>query len=125
MAKITVFYDFHEEGIKPFTMVIKFKQGEMDWSKSRLRIPLEAPFKRHMSEDFVDGIVSAMVLLDDLTVNPDEPNSFGVYLPYVKERYKNVELPLEEIEQFVIRFCDIEEVMQMDLRSFYEWRQKE
>jgi len=121
MAKIVVYYDFHDETIKPFTIVIKFKQGELDWNKNSITVPLEAPFNRFMSEDFSDAVLSASVLLDDLTVNPDKPNQFSIHIPTIKQRYAESTSDLWEIEQLVIRMTDLEEVLQMDPRKYYDW----
>jgi hypothetical protein len=70
MAKISVLYEFHDESIKPFSMLIKFKPGEIDWGKTTLNIPLSTPFIRFMSTDFSDDMLSATVILEDITVTP-------------------------------------------------------
>lgn len=123
MGVIKVFYDYHDDGIKPFKMVIKFRPGQIQWEKNKLIVPLTAPFQRQMSDQFSDGVLSASILLDDLIVDPEKPNTFGIYLPYIKERYKDYGPVLEDIEQFIIQMSDIEEVMQMDTRKYYDWRE--
>lgn len=120
MAKLRVFYDFHDEGIKPFTMVIRFKSGEVQWEKPAFYIPLSAPFQRHMSDEYND-ITGYTVLLEDLIVNFEKPNTFGVSLPLIKKRCGIEDITNDEPVHFMIRICDIEEVMQMDIRDFYDW----
>lgn len=121
MAKLKVFYDFHDESIKPFTMVIRFKPGEVQWEKQSFYLSLSAPFQQHMSDEFHD-VTGYSVLLEDLTVNIEKPNTFGVSLSAIKKRYGIVESTNDEPVHFMIRMCDIEEVLQMDIQDYYEWR---
>ena len=73
MAKLTVFYDFHEERIQPFLMALRFRPQELDWNKTSMYIPLTAPFQQLKMEEIPDLEAGITVLLDDLIVNPATP----------------------------------------------------
>lgn len=118
--KISVYYEFHDEDIKPFMLLIKFKPGALQWDKSFLYVHLDTPFLRFMADEFADGILSATILLEDLTVSPLKPGQFGIHLPPVRVRCAGY--GLENIEQLLVRMCDIEDVLQMDSNNYYEWR---
>jgi hypothetical protein len=121
MAKISVLYDFHEDGIKPYTMIIRFKQGEDMWKKPYLYIPLQAPFHRFMATDFADGVQSVAIILEMLTVNPEKPNMFGIDVWSLRSLIDLPDTNYTEIEQFIIRICDIEDVLQMEVQRNYAW----
>lgn len=119
MAKLAVIYDFHEDGIKPFSMVVRFAAGELDWNRMVFYIPLEAPFERLMADELEDsGIPGITVLLEDLVVNPRHPRTVGISISSIAVRHKDSLLSLADEVQLVIRMCDIEEVLNMDIREF-------
>jgi hypothetical protein len=122
MAKLTVFYDFHEERILPFLMALRFRPQELDWSKTSMYVPLTAPFQQLKMEEIPDLEAGITVLLDDLVVNPRHPQCIGISLSRIQQRH--IALPtdtLQSIQQLWIRMSDIEEVLQMDTRSLYPW----
>jgi hypothetical protein len=122
MAKIKVFYDYHDEGLKPFTMVVSFKARELKWNEQACYIQLDAPFQKQNTEDFSDDVLGCAVWLEDLMINVDKPNTFGVNLMQIRRRL-NIEDEANEDEfNFMIRMVDIEEVLQTDIKSFYNWR---
>lgn len=118
--KIKVFYDFHDDAIKPMIMVIRFRRGEIQWDKSMMTVRLDAPFRRQTLDEYDDGIVGLSVHIEDLAVNLEMPGCFRVDLASLRARCTPNEL--DEIEQFVIRMADIEEVLQMDARQYFDWR---
>lgn len=122
MAKLTVFYDFHEERIQPILMALRFRQHELNWNKTSLYVPLSAPFQQLKMEEILDLEAGITVLLDDLVINPGHPQCIGVSLSRIKQRH--MALPtdaLQSIQQLWIRMNDIEEVLQMNTRSLYPW----
>jgi len=119
IAKLSVFYDFHEEGLRPQTLFVRFADGELDWSKSMLYIPVQAPFQRLESEDIEELEMGVGVELDDLTVNRRFPQRFGINLQALAARHADREIPLERIRQLVVRICDIEETLQTEPNSLY------
>lgn len=54
MAKLTIFYDFHEERIQPFLMSLRFRPIELDFSKTSLYVPIRAPFQQLRMEEIPD-----------------------------------------------------------------------
>lgn len=122
MAKLTVFYDFHEECIQPFLMSLRFRPHELDWSKASMYVPLTAPFQQLKMEEIPDLEAGITVLLDDLVINQRHPQCIGISLSRIQQRHMS--LPpdsLQSIQQLWIRTSDIEEVLQMDIRSLYSW----
>ncbi|OCT11005.1 hypothetical protein A8709_04695 [Paenibacillus pectinilyticus] len=122
--KLAVFYDFHEEGIHPFLMALRFRPHELDFSKSTLYIPIHAPFQQLQSTEILDTEAGITVLLEDLIINPAHPASIGISLSHIKQRHIQLRHDLPTIQQLWIRMTDIEEVLQMDIRSFYSWVSK-
>lgn len=121
MARLAVIYDFHDDGLKPFTLVLHFDAGEPDWSTPIHYIPLDAPFKRLMADELEDMGIAVSVLLEDITRSPLHPQSFGIDLKSMERRHKGLHLPLYEVERFIIRLCDVEEVLQSELREHYKY----
>ncbi|KQX52003.1 MULTISPECIES: hypothetical protein [unclassified Paenibacillus] len=121
MAKLTVFYDFHEERIQPFLMALRFRPNELDWNKTSMYVPLGAPFQQLKMEEIPDLEAGITVLLDDLVINPGHPQCIGVSLSRIKLRHITLLNDLQYIQQLWIRMSDIEEVLQMDTRSLYPW----
>jgi hypothetical protein len=120
VAKLQVIYDFHDDGIKPYTLIIRFYPGELDASKSFMYVPLTAPFQRLMQEELEDsGVIGVSVLLEDLTVNVEKPQCFGIDIRSIKLRLHDAALTLQDAEQFIVRLCDIEEVLQMEVHRYY------
>lgn len=121
MAKLTVFYDFHEERIQPFLMALRFRPNELDFGKASLYVPIRAPFQQLRMEEIPDLEAGITVLLEDLIVNPAHPECIGISLSRIKQRHIKLIQDLPNIQQLWIRMCDIEEVLQMDIRTFYVW----
>ncbi|MBD0379725.1 hypothetical protein [Paenibacillus sedimenti] len=121
MAKLTILYDFHEEGLRPFVMSIRFGPGELDWSKSVLYVPLSAPFQKLQAEEIDETEAGISVLLEDLTVNPQRPHCFGISLNTIKHRHTALASNIKCIGQLWVRMNDIEDIMQMDMRAFFSW----
>ncbi|MDQ0890851.1 hypothetical protein QFZ81_005939 [Paenibacillus sp. V4I9] len=125
MAKLTVFYDFHEERIQPFLMSLHFRPHELDWNKTSMYVPLDAPFQKLKMEEIPDLEAGITVLLDDLVVNLGHPQCIGISISRIQQRH--LALPtdiLQSIQQLWIRMSDIEEVLHMNIRSLYPWSSK-
>jgi hypothetical protein len=102
-------------------MALRFRPNELDFSKSTLYIPINAPFQQLQSEEILELEAGITVLLEDLIVNPARPGSFGISLSRIKQRHSHLLGDLPSIQQLWIRMTDIEEVLQMEIRSFYSW----
>ncbi|WP_240414977.1 hypothetical protein [Paenibacillus periandrae] len=65
------------------------------------------------------------IIQTDLIKSFERPDHFGIYLPFVLERIEqNIRYPhfdSYEIEQFILEINDLEEVLQMNIKQFYEW----
>lgn len=120
MARLSVYYDFYEDAMKPIILLASFRLGELDWNKKTIYLPMIAPFKAHMMNE-MNLTSAASILLEDLTKHPEHNDRFGILLPTVKERYEQI-IDLSRIEQFVIRLTDIEEVLQCNANEFYGWK---
>ena len=127
MAKLSVYYDYYNDQLSPQWMIINFGKGNMDWSKQRVYIPVRAPFKRKMSEEFVDDQLSISIASTELIMNKEKEDCFGIHIPTVYKRLnqirdESIPFRMDEIEQFVIQVGDIEEIMAMDRNELYAWR---
>ncbi|MNQ98131.1 hypothetical protein D3C85_1138050 [compost metagenome] len=105
-------------------MALRFRPNELDWSKTTLYIPISAPFQQLHSEEIPELEAGITVLLEDLVVNPAKPASIGISLSRIKERHDHILDDLTIIQQLWIRMTDIEEVLQMEIRSLYSWSSK-
>lgn len=119
MARIGVIYDFHDEGLKPFHLLIHISAGELDGNKPIMYIPLQAPFEQMSAEDLEETGLGVSVLLSDITASFLHPHCFGIDMQSIRQRHKHMQLSIQEIERFVVRICDIEEVLQSDMREYY------
>jgi len=119
--KVAVTYDYYDDGIKPYTMVVILKPGELDWALDKLYIPLETPFTCH-SQLFNDDEPGISVFLSELVINPERPDCFGIYLPSVKLRIQQTNIQTNDIQHFIVQMADIEEVLHMGLKQYYDWR---
>ncbi|MGG1554567.1 hypothetical protein [Paenibacillus ferrarius] len=130
MAKISVYYSEHSEDFHPVPdkLNIFFGLGRISWYKQYLYIPLEAPFYPKTAEDYLDDSMGVSIHYEDLTRHPERPNHFGIDIHSVVRRLEKlkyqegVNFEYNDIEQFIIQVADIEEIMQMDVKPFYEWR---
>ncbi|NEW07116.1 hypothetical protein GK047_14000 [Paenibacillus sp. SYP-B3998] len=121
MAKLTILYDYHDDQLQPFLMSILFLPKELDWSKSTLYVPLQAPFQKLLAEEIDEEEAGISVLLDDLLINPRHPRRFGISLSTIKLRHAALSCQIQQINQLWMRMCDIEDVLQMDTRFMYRW----
>lgn len=121
MAKLTVFYDYHEEGIVPILLSLRFRPNELDFSKNSLYVPLGAPFQQLNMEEVNELDVGITVLMEDLIVNPERPHAIGISFSSLKIRHAAYLEGLFDIQQLWLRMNDIEEVLQMDVRTLYPW----
>ncbi|KRE97116.1 hypothetical protein ASG89_30135 [Paenibacillus sp. Soil766] len=105
-------------------MSLRFRPNELDFSKSTLYIPIHAPFQQLHFEEILDLEAGISVLLEDLIVNPSRPAAFGISLSRIKQRHTLLLDEHPSIQQLWIRMTDIEEVLQMEIRSYYSWSSK-
>jgi hypothetical protein len=128
-AKLSVYFDYIEAELVPVWMILKFKQGGIDWTQDYIYVPVNLPFHRYMSEDFDDHIISLSIASTELVVSPERPNHFGIHIPTVKTKINKLrgekfapQFILDDIQQLVIQIYDVEEVLQMNILSAFAWR---
>lgn len=128
-AKLSVYFDYIEAELVPVLMILKFKSGSIDWTRECFYIPVNSPFHRYMAEDFDDHVISLSIAQTELVVSPERPHHFGIHLPAVKKRINKLrgekyapQFLMDDIQQLVIQICDIEEVLQMNVMSVFEFR---
>lgn len=128
MAKITVYYEeqFETGGLAPIWMIVRHGRDKINWEANQFFIRLEAPFHSKMREEFSDDEMSFTVTIEDLMIDITRPNGFLVNMKSILRRIHALKASGQdfnhfEIDQFIIQIADIEEVMQMDVRPFYEW----
>lgn len=124
MAKIAVYYDQYDADtqLHPCWMVIRFRAGAFDWERNAFYAPVECPFQRHRAEDFQTDEMAVSVELADLLVHPEKAGYFGMNIPRIKHRIKTLGADPDDVRLFIIQICDIEDVLQMDVSDFFDWR---
>ncbi|WP_442601751.1 hypothetical protein [Paenibacillus sp. KN14-4R] len=110
MPTCALYGDFHEDRIVPFLLGVQFQPNEIDWNMPYLYIPLQGSFDIHSMNEMNEDIFSLSLLLSDLTTHFEKPNQIGIDLNHIQARYKNI-ASLDDVTQWVIRLCDIEEVL--------------
>lgn len=128
MPDITVYYDHFEDRLAPVWMLVRLTKGFLNGKEKYLPISIETPFNRHLAEDFHSDLMSMSLQMEDLTLHPEHPGEFRIYLPSLNERIQNEkrrafeDFNEHDIEQLIIQMADIEEVLQTDIRQHYDWR---
>lgn len=140
MPTVWVYYeeDPVESHLVPQKLNIYFGAGVIKWDESYFYQLLEAPFQRMTPADWYDeDVMSVTISQGELLRNPDKPGHFGIHLPSLKQRLEqelvrdlknlglqadHVNIGYEVIQQFIINLADLEEIMQMDVRPYYDWR---
>ncbi|MET3508424.1 hypothetical protein [Halalkalibacter oceani] len=81
-----------------------------------------APFERFWPEDFHDSMAVITVTQAALVRDPFHEKDFSIHIPRVVEDLAsnggNME-SLHNAEYFLVRFDDLEELLQMNVRRFY------
>ncbi|MGO4181851.1 hypothetical protein AB4Z17_11765 [Paenibacillus sp. TAF43_2] len=128
-AKLSVYFDYIEAELVPIWMILKFKQGGIDWSQDYIYVPVNLPFHRFMSEDFDDHIISLSITSTELVVSPERPTYVGIHLPTVKERINKLrgeklapQFLMDDIVQLLILVSDLEEILNMNYLSIFTWK---
>jgi hypothetical protein len=127
MAKLSVYYVEHEDGLAPRFLCVWFGKEMINWKKTHVYIPINTPFKRKLSEEFDLEVLSLSIASTELLLNPERPGQFGIHIPTVQKRLNklrsdSMSFIQSDIEQFIIQICDIEEILQMEVRGFYKWK---
>lgn len=131
-TRIGVYYE-ESQGLDdiclvPMKLIVRFPRGKMRWDRSTVYLPICAPFDRIHTADFHDDILSIVIEFGDLLMNLDKPRHFGISIPHIIERMDKMktrdkfDFDYNDIEQFIIQMDDLEELLRMDVRPFYEWR---
>lgn len=132
---------YYEEDVEsgqllPQRMNIYFGPGVIRWDKSYYYQQLTAPFQRRTPADWYDeDVLSLTISAGELVRREDRPGYFGIHIPSLAARIEKQRrearrdfdqfgdvFNYEDVAQFIITIADLEEIMQMEVRSFYEWR---
>ena len=115
--KFKVYYDDVDGVLHPVWALL-----ESNFEDDFVYYSLNAPFERFFPEDFYDDMQSITVTQGDLVRCPVENFSFGISIPMLK-RYlqKNHQDPnlVYDVEFFIVRFDDLEELMQFNVRGIF------
>lgn len=115
MAKISVYYDYHESELLPKWKVISFKRNEIDWSKNFIYIPVEAPFQRKEIDDIQTDEMSVTIEMKDLILNAYKQNAYGINLKNIAIRLDEHGVDPNDVSNFVLLVGDIEELLEVKL----------
>jgi hypothetical protein len=125
---LKVYYDQFEDGLAPVWMLLPI--NTLEWQLERFYVSLSTPFEQFTTDDFDTNQLYVSVHIEDLIRNWKERESIGISLSSILQRFKtqksnneiDEEYVISDIEHMVVRMSDIEEVLQMNIRSYYDWR---
>lgn len=112
LPKQSLYYEFVDDRLVPYWYVITFEPSQIPWEDSTCFFQLIAPFEHFERDEFDENIISMAIHIDDLIINKEKKNMFGLNLERIKNRLSN-ELLLDPyvVRQFIIPMPDIEEVL--------------
>ncbi|WP_100406636.1 hypothetical protein [Bacillus solitudinis] len=114
---LSVYYDEIDGGFYPQWMLLPADTGEEYANYS-----IEAPFERFWPEDFHDSMTVVTVTQASLVRDPFNEKNFSVHIPSVVDDLTKNGGNMEHIndsQYFLVRFDDLEELLQMNVRRFY------
>lgn len=117
---VSVYYDYFEGLLAPVWMIVKPTLEE--WESNRIRIDIESPFIRKMSEELSNDLLSVSVELDDLILLEDQSHTFCITLERLISKIQSSGYAPSDIDQLIIQMCDVEEVLHMDPQKHFGWR---
>lgn len=122
--QIKVIYDISSEDGSLFPYWMMIDQISLEWSKT-LHVNIDSPFQRYTFDE-VDSTVMAISIPDHVYVRQANNSlSFGLHLPSLKSHISKSLTNFDDylnVCRLLLRIHDIEEIMQFDVRSFYQWK---
>lgn len=134
---ITVDYEEYEDALVPVRMILTYPYGSIEWDKAQY-IPLTAPFHCQRADAWHEEAIGVTITQGDMVLDPGRPTELGIYFPRVLERIeKSITADLirmkrqrsdhhqfdyDCVTQLIIYVADIEEIMQMHIYHYFEWR---
>lgn len=115
--KYKVYYNDIDGELQPMWMILPANVADQSAFYS-----LNAPFERFYPEDFYDEMKSISISQGELLRSPTDPYAFGISHDLVKRfLMNNGQSPelLYEVDYFIVRIVDLEELMQMDVRRIF------
>lgn len=104
--RISAYYDYYTDQIRPLQLVLRPDPEELDWTQT-LYIPVDGPFERLEPEDYGD-MLCVSILLSDITLGTSS-GQIGINLPAIAERHGIA------AELLILLMDDVEEVMKLSL----------
>lgn len=117
---VSVYYDYFEGQLLPVWMIVRPISDE--WDANRILIHIDAPFERKLGEELSNDLLSVSVELDDLILLEDQTRTLCITLDRLISKIQAAGYHYSDIDQLLLQICDVEEVLHMDLRTNYEWR---
>lgn len=94
---------------KPEFVVIRFAPGVIKWHKSIVYFHLDEIPQQPLPAYKPEG-ASVSVLRHDLIAKRNKPNRYGIRLPQLAQRVSGFSFTTREIDRFVIRIADLQEL---------------
>lgn len=118
--KLSVYYDEIDGELYPERLLLPIPAD-----KQHVTYSIEAPFERFYSEDFHDSIKIATVTQAALRRDPFNANCFSISISQVIRDLKmnnNYTESLNDMDYFIIQMADLEELMQMNVRDRFAYK---
>ncbi|WP_062052406.1 hypothetical protein [Bacillus sp. JCM 19034] len=116
--KLSVYYDEIDGLLNPQWMLMLIP---CNTSEEYITVAVDAPFERFWPEDFHDALSVTTVTQAALTKDPFNNKQFSVHIPTVLSdlKYQNKSMDIDSIDYFLVRLDDLEELLLMNVRSFF------
>ncbi|OIJ12701.1 hypothetical protein BKP37_12945 [Anaerobacillus alkalilacustris] len=115
--KFKVYYDEIDGELRPMWLILPVNiDGAFSYYS------LQAPFERFYPEEFYGDMKNVTVSQGELVRCVDDPYSFGISLDLLTNYLTKNGYPLEvihEADNFIVRFDDLEELLQFDVRGIF------
>jgi len=119
MSKQKVYYEDIDGELHPMWILLQASTSEETVSYT-----IDSPFERFWPEDFHDSMVVITVTQAALHRDPFNEKDFSVSIPQVVKDLTDNKGNLEHLydaDYFLVRLDDLEELLQMNVRTLYEY----
>lgn len=113
MPNQKLYFDYVENELVPYILVITFNSEELKWDKSIYRMKIDICHSTNDLYDIDDSIPTATIYFSDLIFNADIPDTIGINLVSLKRRISDIGVDPFVIHQFVISLPNLNELLRL------------
>ncbi|KMK77712.1 hypothetical protein [Alkalihalobacillus pseudalcaliphilus] len=111
---LSVYYDEMDGELQPQWMLLP-----ADFSGTYATYSLNMPYQRFYMEDFHDDLAIITVTQASLTKDAFYPHGYAIHIEQLRQdlRQNGQSTSIEHADYFLVRFDDLEDVLQMSVRN--------